>query len=913
MSFFSNVLETSHHYGGYVAEFKELFRKHEVSFGKQEDFFQLAPKLAYDSEFRAAFAGLTESVKKREDGKLTLTRILTIIAIAMGGPEIETLGSASAVPISLVVVFLAGVGGWSETELDIAAKAPNAQASTELKVPAADRSAAAGNKQEEQREPDASEQRLASGPSHNLNELTASLFAGPALVKEALSRLELNTLELKHHLDSIDQRIERIEPPKHPDQTASKIEPPPDVRPRSEGDRRPTGLLEELAAVEASFRARKLPGEADASNVVDKSAVEAMLRAAKLNAGEPAEEQAPFPVDRSAVEAMFRAAELEKTESTKERAPFSVVDAILRAAELEKAEPTKEQAPFSVDTSAVDAMLRAAESEKTGPTEEQALFAVDTSAVEAMRAAESEKAAPFSADTSAVEVILRAAELEKAEPTKEQAPFSVDTSAVDAILRAAESEKAEPTKEQAPFSVDTSAVDAILRAAELEKAEPTKEQAPFSVDTSAVDAILRAAESEKAEPTKEQAPFSVDTSAIDAILRAAESEPVEIDAPVLADRYKAEVVPHVSEVPKEQLVAPVVEERGAVKKKFEAIEPLFEPPQVEAAPIVPPVVIANKYESTRVQRLHRMIAVLGVLLFLVVGFAAALLYRDRDWLVQTFVKNRGANAASFASNGNVGLPPPDPGGGTNSNAPARLMQRSSVMTPQTQSKSSRNFGQGELSVGGSNGPTTDTGSNRKVQDQAVINQAQARGQTKPPPVLGSAPAKIPSMKQEPPPAVAAAGPGWMVTGLPGSVSGAATRSAESATGTAGNSELAARSDIPGAPPVRATLSKPLPVPAPEAHVFRINSRVMSKNLIDSPKPTYPLGARLQRVEGDVLVRVLISENGRVEKATAVSGPQPLRGVAESAIQQWRYKSYIVDGRPVKVQTDVNFHFTLNPE
>jgi protein TonB len=88
---------------------------------------------------------------------------------------------------------------------------------------------------------------------------------------------------------------------------------------------------------------------------------------------------------------------------------------------------------------------------------------------------------------------------------------------------------------------------------------------------------------------------------------------------------------------------------------------------------------------------------------------------------------------------------------------------------------------------------------------------------------------------------------------------------------------------------------------------------MSKNLISSPKPAYPPAARLQRVEGDVVVRVLISENGTIEKATAVTGPVPLRGAAESAMQQWRYKPYIVEGKPIKVQTEMNFHFTLNPQ
>jgi len=324
MSFLSNVPETSDRYGEYVSEFEELFRNHEVSFGKAEDFFKLAPKLAYDGEFRTAFAGLTESVKKREDGKLTLTGMLTIIAIAMGGPEIETLGSASAVPISLVVVFLAGVGDWSETEPEIVPKAPQ-------ELPAADRSVAAESNQEEEREADVLEQRLASGPSHNLNELTAYLFAGPALLMDALSRLERNTLELKYHLESIEQRIERFEPQNHLDQIASRMEPPPDVRPRSQEYEQTTDMtpalrftqpelvapsLEELAAVGASFQERKLPEtesvETDESNLEDRSAIEAMLPAAELERAEPVKIDALVVADRYEAAAMPHTSELPK-------------------------------------------------------------------------------------------------------------------------------------------------------------------------------------------------------------------------------------------------------------------------------------------------------------------------------------------------------------------------------------------------------------------------------------------------------------------------------------------------------------------------------------------------------------------------------------------------------------------------
>jgi TonB family protein len=211
MSFFSDVRETSARYGAYITEVQDLCKRHEVSYGTEEDFFRLAPKLAYDDRFRDDFCQLARSVGQRENGRLTLSRILTIIAIAMGGDSVDTIGTAGAVPVSLVVVFLAGVGGWSENESDTKSAAPE---------PIAIPSAGVGMSAEDEREALELERRLSVEPT-NLGEMTASLFGGPALVKDALSRLELNTLQLQMHLDSIDTRMNRIEP--HLDDLSTRL------------------------------------------------------------------------------------------------------------------------------------------------------------------------------------------------------------------------------------------------------------------------------------------------------------------------------------------------------------------------------------------------------------------------------------------------------------------------------------------------------------------------------------------------------------------------------------------------------------------------------------------------------------------------------------------------------------------
>jgi TonB family protein len=192
MSFFSNTQETAGRYGKYIPEFQELFRRYEVSFGTSKDFLRLPSKLAYDGDFRVEFSALAKSVGEREEGRLSLMQMLTIIAIATGGPEIEEVGSAGAVPISLLVVFLSEIGGWHEEPTSAGV--------------------AQGEEGGDESEAAELEQRLAEGHKEGLEGVAASLFTGPDPMKEALSRLELNALQLKLHLDSIDTRMERIEP-----------------------------------------------------------------------------------------------------------------------------------------------------------------------------------------------------------------------------------------------------------------------------------------------------------------------------------------------------------------------------------------------------------------------------------------------------------------------------------------------------------------------------------------------------------------------------------------------------------------------------------------------------------------------------------------------------------------------------
>jgi protein TonB len=98
-----------------------------------------------------------------------------------------------------------------------------------------------------------------------------------------------------------------------------------------------------------------------------------------------------------------------------------------------------------------------------------------------------------------------------------------------------------------------------------------------------------------------------------------------------------------------------------------------------------------------------------------------------------------------------------------------------------------------------------------------------------------------------------------------------------------------------------------PRPSGPAH---ISSGVAAGLLIQKVLPNYPPIARQARIEGTVVLAAVISKYGAIENLRVVSGPPMLQQAALDAVQQWRYRPYMLDGDPVAVETTVNVVFSL---
>ena len=69
-------------------------------------------------------------------------------------------------------------------------------------------------------------------------------------------------------------------------------------------------------------------------------------------------------------------------------------------------------------------------------------------------------------------------------------------------------------------------------------------------------------------------------------------------------------------------------------------------------------------------------------------------------------------------------------------------------------------------------------------------------------------------------------------------------------------------------------------------------------------------AAKKSLQGKVRIHLLISETGDVESADIISGDPDLANAALEAMKKWKFKPYIHNGKPVKVNTKMPFDFAF---
>ena len=96
-----------------------------------------------------------------------------------------------------------------------------------------------------------------------------------------------------------------------------------------------------------------------------------------------------------------------------------------------------------------------------------------------------------------------------------------------------------------------------------------------------------------------------------------------------------------------------------------------------------------------------------------------------------------------------------------------------------------------------------------------------------------------------------------------------------------------------------------------AGAVKVTPAVMDAHLIASRVPVYPETAKIDGVEGSVVLQAIISTGGTVKRVHVLQGDSRLRSAATEAVYKWRYRPYLLNGQPVEVATTITVDFDLD--
>lgn len=89
---------------------------------------------------------------------------------------------------------------------------------------------------------------------------------------------------------------------------------------------------------------------------------------------------------------------------------------------------------------------------------------------------------------------------------------------------------------------------------------------------------------------------------------------------------------------------------------------------------------------------------------------------------------------------------------------------------------------------------------------------------------------------------------------------------------------------------------------------RIISQLTEAQLLRRVEPIYPHIASVSGIQGQVKLHAIIARDGSIQSLNAISGHPLLVRAAIEAVEQWRYRPYVLNGEKVEVETFITVNF-----
>ena len=93
--------------------------------------------------------------------------------------------------------------------------------------------------------------------------------------------------------------------------------------------------------------------------------------------------------------------------------------------------------------------------------------------------------------------------------------------------------------------------------------------------------------------------------------------------------------------------------------------------------------------------------------------------------------------------------------------------------------------------------------------------------------------------------------------------------------------------------------------------MRLSEEALKEYIFSKSPMVYPQLAKQMNVQGNVVMQLVITMEGKVKDVKVVSGAPQLQGTAVDSVRNWRFLPYLDNGRPMEVESQVTIGFKLS--
>ncbi len=92
--------------------------------------------------------------------------------------------------------------------------------------------------------------------------------------------------------------------------------------------------------------------------------------------------------------------------------------------------------------------------------------------------------------------------------------------------------------------------------------------------------------------------------------------------------------------------------------------------------------------------------------------------------------------------------------------------------------------------------------------------------------------------------------------------------------------------------------------------IRVSTGVMLGLVEHKTMPVYPYEAMKKGIQGDVIFKIEVDETGKITASEPVGGDPMLIAASKNALRTFRFRPYMLNGTPTRVESQLGFHFSV---